>query len=144
MWCGIGTVLDGDSNSNGEDCVARLVRVQDGVLWSKREDLPAVRIQTIPTQASQLILPSVRMLARQKMAMAATATKTAVQVPCSDKAFNAMDMLSIADPATKIQSDGKIDVSPVPPHLRLSKNISNLHKTKAPPKMVRPVAPNSR
>lgn len=57
-----------------------------------------------PTHASQLIRLSVWMLAKSNPEMAATATKSAVQVPCSDTAFRAMDMLSIAEPATKTQS----------------------------------------
>lgn len=47
-----------------------------------------------------------------KPPMAATATNTAVQVPCRDKAFNAMDMLSMAEPATKIQSE-ELSIAPI-------------------------------
>jgi hypothetical protein len=61
-------------------------------------------MQTTPTHASQVILPKVCMLQKTKPMTAATATKTAVQAPWSESAFRAMEMLSIPEPATKIQS----------------------------------------
>lgn len=63
----------------------------------------AQRIPVKPTQAIQLILPSVWILAKQKPAMAATATKTAVQVPCVERELSAIEMPNIPAPATKIQ-----------------------------------------
>lgn len=61
-------------------------------------------MDTRPIQASQLIFPSVRMLARAHEAIAATATKTAVHVPCADTALRPMEMPNMAEPAMKIQS----------------------------------------
>jgi hypothetical protein len=66
--------------------------------------LPEQRIKAKPTQASQLIRPRVRILARRKPEMAATATNTAVQVPWTDIALSPIEIPSIPDPATKIQS----------------------------------------
>lgn len=48
---------------------------------------------------------SVRTLVRQNVIIAATATNTAVQVPCVEIALKAIEMLSIPEPETKIQSD---------------------------------------
>ena len=42
--------------------------------------------------------------------MAATATNTAVQVPCVDRAFRPVEMPRIPEPATKIQSDQELVV----------------------------------
>lgn len=57
-----------------------------------------------PTQAIQPMRARVRMLVRQNVIIAATATKTEVQVPCDEIAFKAIEMLSIPEPETKIQS----------------------------------------
>lgn len=57
-----------------------------------------------PTQATQLIRPSVRILARKKVTTNATATNAAVQVPCIDIALRAIERLSNPDPTTNIQS----------------------------------------
>jgi hypothetical protein len=62
------------------------------------------RIPKRPSHASQPSLPSVWMLARQKPAMAATATKTAVQVPCTESELSPMEMPSIPEPATQVQT----------------------------------------
>lgn len=64
----------------------------------------AEMMQMTPTQASQVIRPSVWILQKMKPMTAATATKTAVQAPWSESALRAMEMLSIPEPATKIQS----------------------------------------
>jgi hypothetical protein len=63
--------------------------------------LAMIKLAT-PTSASQLILPSVLMLAKDPPTMAARATKTAVHVPCIETAFRPMEMPSIMDPATKV------------------------------------------
>ena len=44
------------------------------------------------------------MLANPKLTMAATKTKTAVQVPCIEIAFRAIETLNMADPATKVKT----------------------------------------
>lgn len=44
------------------------------------------------------------MLDRQKTAMAATATNTAVQAPCVDRALSATEVPSMAEPETKVKS----------------------------------------
>lgn len=46
------------------------------------------------------------MLLNAKPKMAAMATKMAVQAACVDKAFSAIDMLKIPDPATKMKTAG--------------------------------------
>lgn len=57
-----------------------------------------------PTQAVHFIFPNVRILARPKEMIAATATKTAVQVPWDDIAFSPIEVLSRPEPEAKIQS----------------------------------------
>jgi hypothetical protein len=42
-----------------------------------------------------------------KVQMAATPVKTALQVPCVDTAFKAIDVLIIPDPATMIHAIGQ-------------------------------------
>lgn len=58
-----------------------------------------------PTQASQLMLESVRTEDSRNPATAATAMKIAVQAPWSDSAFSAVETETKADPATKIESE---------------------------------------
>jgi hypothetical protein len=58
----------------------------------------------MPTQASQLILPNVWILAREPPAIAATATNTAVQAPWTDKEFRATEIPSMPAPEQKIQT----------------------------------------
>lgn len=60
-------------------------------------NIRATKIQPIPTHANQLMLPIVRMLARQKTVTAGTATNAAVQVACVEIAFKAIDILSKPD-----------------------------------------------
>lgn len=67
-------------------------------------DLLPLRMQVRPIQASQLIRPRVRMLPPTSPMAAATATKTDVQVAWLDTAFKPIEMLSMPDPATKVQS----------------------------------------
>lgn len=55
---------------------------------------------TAPAAASQLIFARVRIEARQNAAQAPTATKTAVHVPCSDKALRLIEVLKMLEPAT--------------------------------------------
>jgi hypothetical protein len=74
----------------------------------RRKSLLAVMIQTNPTQASHPILPNVRILANEKPRTAATATKTAVQAACEETELRPMEMPSIAEPATKIQSRNSV------------------------------------
>lgn len=50
-----------------------------------------------PIHANQLILLSVRILEQRNTMMAATATNTAVQVPCVDNALKLMEMPKIPD-----------------------------------------------
>lgn len=61
-------------------------------------------IQISPIQANHPILPSVRILAKEKPRTAATATKTAVQAACEETELSPIEIPSIAEPATKIQS----------------------------------------
>jgi hypothetical protein len=56
----------------------------------------------MPIHASHEILPSVRMLPVANPMTAATATKMAVQAPCTDTALNAVDILDIPEAATQI------------------------------------------
>lgn len=58
-------------------------------------------MQTRPTQASHVKRPSVRMQEKMNAQQAATATKTAVQVPCEETALNPIDTLRMADPVMK-------------------------------------------
>jgi len=64
-----------------------------------------------PAAASQLIFESVGMEDNTKVATAATATKTAVQVAWLDTAFSPIEMLRMADPETKTQSVDNNQVS---------------------------------
>jgi virulence-associated protein VapD len=57
-----------------------------------------------PAAASQLIFESVGMDDNTKVATAATATNTAVQVAWLETAFSPMEMLRMADPETNTQS----------------------------------------
>lgn len=52
-----------------------------------------------PAYVTQAIFSSVWILASKKVAMVATATKTAVQVPCSEMELRAIEMESRPDPA---------------------------------------------
>lgn len=61
-------------------------------------------IHVAPTHASQVSLASVWMLARLNPIMAATATNTAVHVAWLDTALRPMEIPSMPEPATKIQS----------------------------------------
>jgi len=58
----------------------------------------------VPIHASQEILLNVRILASMKAAIAATAVKTALHVPCVETALRAIDVLTIPEPATIIQA----------------------------------------
>lgn len=72
-----------------------------------KEDVLAMRMQTIPIQASQEIRLSVRTLARVIPMAAATATKTAVHVPWFETALNPIDRPSMPEPATVIQTGAR-------------------------------------
>lgn len=58
-----------------------------------------------PSQASQLILPRVLMLAKRNPTMAPTTTNTAVHVAWLETAFKPIETLSIPEPAMKVQSN---------------------------------------
>lgn len=62
------------------------------------------RILTAPAAASQLIFESVGIEHSTKVATAATATNTAVQVALLETALSPMEMLKMADPETNTQS----------------------------------------
>lgn len=62
-------------------------------------------IEVAPIQAKNPILSSVLILANIKPMTAAQATNPAVHIACVERAFNEMDMLNIADPATKVKSN---------------------------------------
>ena len=64
-----------------------------------------------PAAASQLIFESVGMEDNTKVATAATATKTAVQVAWLEMALSPIEILRMADPETKTQSVNKTQVS---------------------------------
>lgn len=61
-------------------------------------------MEVMPAQPTQETLDSVRMELRRKPAIAATATNTAVQVPCDDMAFRAVDTPTIAEAVQKIMT----------------------------------------
>ena len=69
-------------------------------------------IQINPIQANHPILPSVRILAKEKPRTAATATKTAVQAACEETELRPMEIPNIAEPATKIQSGHSLVTAP--------------------------------
>jgi hypothetical protein len=64
----------------------------------------AVRMLERAAHASQIIRPRVRTLERTKPTIAARATKIAVQAPWLVIALSAMEMESIPEAETKIQS----------------------------------------
>lgn len=66
--------------------------------------ITATRIHGRPTQASQVIFPSVRTLEKAKPTIAAIATKAAVHVACVETAFKPIDRLRIAEPLLKMKS----------------------------------------
>lgn len=88
-----------------------------------------------PTHASQVIRPRVWILQKMKPMIAATATKTAVQAPWTDSALRAIEMLSIPEPATKIQSWLHISFAGCSVRLRtlLTEDISHTHHLLADP-----------
>lgn len=67
-------------------------------------NLLETRMLTAPAAASQLTFDKVGIDVRTQATIAAIATNTAVQVPCSETALSPIDTLKIAEPATKIQS----------------------------------------
>lgn len=67
--------------------------------------LPATIIQLTPTHAKAPIFARVRILDNVKPMTAATTTKTAVQTACFEMALSAIEMLSKADPETKVKTD---------------------------------------
>lgn len=65
------------------------------------------RILIVPAQANHEMRPRVWMLPRENPTMAATATKMAVQAPWLERAFRAVAIPRIPEPATKIQKRAK-------------------------------------
>ncbi len=53
---------------------------------------------------------SVLILAKANVAIAATAVKTALHVPCADTALRAIEVLIIPLPPTKIQPEISLDI----------------------------------
>lgn len=69
-----------------------------------RGNILAIKMQTIPIQASHEMRLIVRKLPRLIPMAAATATKTAVHVAWSETALKPMDKPSMPEPATVIQT----------------------------------------
>lgn len=63
-----------------------------------------MKTEPTPTHATQVILPSVRMLPSAQAATKATTMKTAVHAPWLETAFSPMEVLTMPDPEQKIQS----------------------------------------
>lgn len=61
-------------------------------------------IESAPIQAKKPILSSVLILPNINPMTAAHATNPAVQMACVESAFKEMEILSMADPATKVKS----------------------------------------
>jgi hypothetical protein len=95
------SILEADGDGDDEDC-RMLANVS--LLGSFGCYEPATMMQAAPTQAIQLMRPRVWMLETQKVTTAAIATKIAVQAPCSDRALSATEILSMAEPETKVKS----------------------------------------
>ena len=66
--------------------------------------LLAVMMQAVPTQATQLMRLSVRMLENRNTTTAATPTKTAVQAPCDDTVFRPMEILKSPEAAVNMKT----------------------------------------
>jgi hypothetical protein len=81
-----------------------IMLVSESITKRRTCDVLADRMLTTPTHASHEMRPRVWMLPRPKPTMAATATNTAVQVPCVERAFKPVEIPRIPEPATKIQS----------------------------------------
>lgn len=62
-------------------------------------------MEVAPIQAKKPIRSSVLMLPNIKPMTAAHATNPAVHIACVERAFNEIEMLNMADPATKVKSD---------------------------------------
>lgn len=65
----------------------------------------AIRTLAVPIHASHDILFKVRILAKMNVQIAATPVKTALHVPCVETAFNAMEVLIMPEPATRIHAE---------------------------------------
>lgn len=66
------------------------------------EDIPDTMMDKAPIQANQLILPRVSILEKINPMIAAITTKMAVQRAWVESALKAIEMLSRAEPATKM------------------------------------------
>lgn len=109
LWRCARTRFEADSDGHSEalfpiSLVASLYHAKASRQWI---DLPAIMMDETPTQAIQPILWSVCMLARLKATIAATATKTAVQVACMEMALRAIETLNMADPDIKMKTADK-------------------------------------
>lgn len=95
------TILDTSGNCKSEDY--EVISFCKSLAFVLCNNLLDTRTQIVPTHASQLIRPSVRTLAKARPIAAATATNTAVHVPCVDTALRPIDTPSIAEPETNNQ-----------------------------------------
>jgi hypothetical protein len=104
LGSGSWSILDSYGHSEGQSCdpISICPSLYSGGI--SNEDSLATRTLAVPIHASQDILLSVRILARMKVQMAATAVKTALQVPWVETAFKAIEVLIIPDPATMIHA----------------------------------------
>lgn len=64
-------------------------------------------MQIPPIHASHDIRPKVRILEKTNVMIAAIATNTAVQTACIERAFRAMETLSIAEPEQNVKTGKK-------------------------------------
>jgi hypothetical protein len=70
-------------------------------------------MQIAPIHASHEIRPKVRILEKTNVMIAAMATKMAVQIACMERAFRAMDTLSIAEPEQNVKTKRLSVYSPI-------------------------------
>jgi hypothetical protein len=70
------------------------------------ESLLAVRIHGSPTHASHVIRPRVRILLQANPRIAATTINIAVHIPWVETAFKPIEIPSIPEPETNIQTLG--------------------------------------
>jgi hypothetical protein len=64
----------------------------------------AIKTLAVPIHASHDILFKVLILAKMNVQIAAIPVKTALQVPCVETAFKAIEVLIIPEPATRIHA----------------------------------------
>lgn len=111
LGCSGGAILETDRDGKGDDwCMLEPHLPPSRV---RGNHLLAERIPARPTHAIQEILSRVWIDASAKPTMQATATKMAVHAPCSDSEFRPMEIPSIPEPATHVQT---VHVSTRPRH----------------------------